>query len=148
MQVAKNHERITPQISDWYPSGGSVVVVRARAGEVAHRPKAMKADMDRFKTYIKCVSEMRAVTADRLSREEKRLIKMVRVLDCEGVSPWGTDPEVFKMFRDFFFAFMKATSIEMVHRLYVVNCAWCRRRASCVPTSSTYVVWFRGFCRD
>lgn len=96
----------------WYDSLGDV------------DQQAMKADMDRFKTYIKCVSEMRAVTADRLSREEKRLIKMVRVLDCEGVSPWGTDPEVFKMFRDFFFAFMKATSIEMVHRLYVVNCAW------------------------
>mmetsp|Transcript_18996 Transcript_18996/g.44299 ORF Transcript_18996/g.44299 Transcript_18996/m.44299 type:complete len:430 (+) Transcript_18996:244-1533(+) len=80
--------------------------------------------VDEFKDFVRAMLEGRALVVDRLSREQGRLVKTIRIMDVQGLNPWTLNRELFKLFKGWAFPLVQQTSIEVVHRVFVINAAW------------------------
>mmetsp|Transcript_15199 Transcript_15199/g.34661 ORF Transcript_15199/g.34661 Transcript_15199/m.34661 type:complete len:432 (+) Transcript_15199:337-1632(+) len=79
---------------------------------------------EEFKDFVKAMLEGRAVVVDRMSREQGMLVKTIRILDVQGLNPWTLNRDLFKLFKSWVFPLVQQTSIEIVHRVFVINAAW------------------------
>mmetsp|Transcript_41190 Transcript_41190/g.74439 ORF Transcript_41190/g.74439 Transcript_41190/m.74439 type:complete len:433 (-) Transcript_41190:133-1431(-) len=79
---------------------------------------------EEFKDFVRAMLEGRAIVVDRMSREQGKLVKTIRILDVQGLNPWTLNRELFKLFKSWVFPLVQQTSIEIVHRVFVINAAW------------------------
>lgn len=85
---------------------------------------------DDFKEFYVYLNEVRLAVMDRMSREKGHLVKTVRIMDAEGYAPWKPKgKEMMKLFRGFIFPMIQNTSIEALHRVYIINTSWFAKKA-------------------
>mmetsp|Transcript_77930 Transcript_77930/g.167222 ORF Transcript_77930/g.167222 Transcript_77930/m.167222 type:complete len:414 (-) Transcript_77930:176-1417(-) len=80
--------------------------------------------LDKFTEFYLTIIERRASLLDKMSREEGRLVKTIRIMDTDGTGPWRMDKEVYTLMKEKLLPIASTCSVEMVHRLYVLNCGW------------------------
>jgi len=95
----------------WYDSMGDA------------RSQALLAEMSEEKIikYFHTTFERRTSTLDRISREEGRIVKILRVMDCEGAGFWQLNRQWQKYEKQMLYPVLLGTSIETVHLVFVTN---------------------------
>lgn len=76
---------------------------------------------DKLIEYMHFVLERRTSVLDRMSREQNRMVKIIRVMDFEGVGMWMMNSEYTKVSKEHIEPVMLGTSIEVVHLVFLIN---------------------------
>eukprot|EP00747_Dinoflagellata_sp_TGD_P114225 gnl/TRDRNA2_/TRDRNA2_171885_c0_seq2.p1 gnl/TRDRNA2_/TRDRNA2_171885_c0~~gnl/TRDRNA2_/TRDRNA2_171885_c0_seq2.p1 ORF type:complete len:636 (+),score=111.77 gnl/TRDRNA2_/TRDRNA2_171885_c0_seq2:119-2026(+) len=74
--------------------------------------------------FLRACSEKRSATLDRLSREQGRLVRVIRVLDAAGASLWQWDKVYANFTRKHIDPITLQTQCEMICGVFIVNTPW------------------------
>lgn len=93
-------------------------------GDLQSRGMVRDLGWDRCREFLTAMLERRLAVLDRMSREQNRMVKIVRVFDCEGTGLWSYDPSfVDKVHRDID-PVSYGTQVEVIHANYIINTPW------------------------
>jgi len=88
------------------------------------RPAEIVANWDHYFEFTRYMFERRTSTLDRLSHEDGRLVKIIRVMDCEATGFWLMNKEFQSLQKTHLRPLLIGTSIEVLNRLFIINMPW------------------------
>jgi len=76
---------------------------------------------EKFVKFMQYACERRTSMLDRLSREKGRIVKILKIMDCEGVGLWQLNKEFRKVQEEHVDPVLFGSSIETLHVMFIIN---------------------------